>query len=568
MGSSSKDDTGTSASRGHSTFGIRTEIGRRRQLAAFGVICIAELLIVLDMTIINVALPSIGIELSTGISGLQWVVDAYTLTFSGLLLAFGNLGDRYGRKLFLVVGLTGLGTASVIGALGDSLVHVLTSRSIMGVFAAMVLPATLAVITNLFPKPQERALAIGVWSSIAGVAVAIGPVSGGWLLEHFSWHSVFWMNVPVALVAVVLVVLVVPESKASAVGPLDVPGVILSIAGVTLLVFVVIEAPNFGWTSWRTIGGLVLAAAFLVLFVRRERRISSPVLDVSLFRIRPFAWPAVSIAVGFFSLFGFLFLITQYFQGVREYSPLAFGIATLPFAAALAVSSPVSTIVAQKIGTMPVLVTGLVLIGAGLLVAGRVEIDSSYLTLVLPAMLLLAVGIAIIQGPATESIMSSLPLDEAGAGAAVNDTTREIGGTLGVAVLGSIVASYYVSTVRPLVERIPTAIMSETEKGYAQSSVLSVIEIQKRDLPAMFEPQRAQLILEMKEAALRGSSIAAYVAAGAVFVCAALVFFFFPASYRTTGMLAPQTSDERAVDRLAAAKDAGSAPSSGPDSPS
>jgi hypothetical protein len=307
---------------------------------------------------------------------------------------------------------------------------------------------------------------------------------------------------------------------------------------------------------------------FLVLFVQRERRISSPVLDVSLFRIRPFAWPAVSIAVGFFSLFGFLFLITQYFQGVREYSPLAFGIATLPFAAALAVSSPVSTIVAQKIGTMPVLVTGLVLIGAGLLVAGRVEIDSSYLTLVLPAMLLLAVGIAIIQGPATESIMSSLPLDEAGAGAAVNDTTREIGGTLGVAVLGSIVASYYVSTVRPLVERIPTAIMSETEKGYAQSSVLSVIEIQKRDLPAMFEPQRAQLILEMKEAALRGSSIAAYVAAGAVFVCAALVFFFFPASYRTTGMLAPQTSDERAVDRLAATKDVGSAPGGGPDSPS
>ncbi|WP_442971134.1 MULTISPECIES: MFS transporter [unclassified Rhodococcus (in: high G+C Gram-positive bacteria)] len=532
--------SGTAAGTG---FSMAEQTGRRRQIGAFAVICIAELLIVLDMTIINVALPSIGIELQTGISGLQWVVDAYTLTFSGLLLAFGNLGDRYGRKLFLVVGLTGLGTASVIGAVGDSLPHVLTSRAVMGVFAAMVLPATLAVITNLFPTPKERALAIGVWSSIAGVAVAIGPVSGGWLLEHFSWHSVFWLNVPVALVAVVLVVLVVPESKAASVGPLDIPGVVLSIAGVTLLVFVVIEAPNFGWTSWRTLLGLLLAVAFLVAFVQRERRITSPVLDVRLFTIKPFAWPAVSIAVGFFSLFGFLFLITQYFQGVREYSPLAFGIATLPFAAALAVSSPAATIIAQKIGTMPVLVTGLVLIGAGLLVAGRVEIDSSYLTLVLPAMLLLAVGIAIIQGPATESIMSSLPLDEAGAGAAVNDTTREIGGTLGVAVLGSIVASYYVSTVRPLVDAIPSAIMSDTEKGYAQSSVLSVVEIQKRDLPSMFEPQRAQLILEMKEAALRGSSIAAYVAAGAVFVCAAAVFFMFPAKYRTTGMLAETESD-------------------------
>lgn len=515
---------------------------RRRQITAFLVICIAELLIVLDMTIINVALPSIGIELETGISGLQWVVDAYTLTFSGLLLAFGNLGDRYGRRLFLVIGLTGLGAASIIGAVGDSLSDVLTSRAIMGFFAAMVLPATLAVITNLFPAPKERALAIGVWSSVAGVAVAIGPVSGGWLLEHFSWHSVFWLNVPVALAAVIGVLIIVPESKASNVGPLDLPGVALSIAGVTMLVFVVIEAPNFGWTSLPTVGGFLVSVALLWAFVVRERRVSHPILDVSLFRIKPFAWPAVSIAVGFFSLFGFLFLITQYFQGVREYSPLAFGLATIPFAAMLAISSPTATVVAQKVGTMPVLVTGLISIGAGLLVAARVEIDSSYLTLMLPAMLLLAFGIAIIQGPATESIMSSVPLDEAGAGAAVNDTTREIGGTLGVAVLGSIVASYYVSTVRPIVDAIPTAIMSETEKGYATSSVLSVVEIQKRDLPAMFEPQRAQLILEMKEAALRGSSFAAYVAAGAVFVCAALVFFMFPASYRTTGMLAPEST--------------------------
>ncbi|MBY6364167.1 MFS transporter [Rhodococcoides corynebacterioides] len=516
---------------------------RRRQLSAFGVICLAELLIVLDMTIINVALPSIGVELSAGISGLQWVVDAYTLTFSGLLLAFGNLGDRYGRRLFLLIGLAGLGASSIVGATADGLGDVLTSRAVMGVFAAMVLPATLAVITNLFPLPKERALAIGAWSSIAGVAVAIGPVSGGFLLEHFSWHSVFWLNVPVALIAVVLVALVVPESKAANPGKLDVPGVLLSIAGVTLLVFVVIEAPNFGWTSPATLGGALVAAALLWAFVRRQRRVAAPVLDVSLFRIKPFAWPAVSIAIGFFSLFGFLFLITQYFQGIREYSPLDFGIATLPFAAALAISSPTATVIAQKVGTMPVLVTGLVLIGAGLVVAAQVEIDSSYLGLVLPAMLLLAVGIAVIQGPATESIMSSLPLDEAGAGAAVNDTTREIGGTLGVAVLGSLVASYYVSTVRPLVDAIPSAIMTETEKAYAQASVLSVSEIRARELPSLFEPQRAQLITEMKEAALRGSSIAAYVAAGAVVVCAVVVALNFPASYRTTGMLAPEAPD-------------------------
>ncbi|GGF96522.1 MFS transporter [Rhodococcoides trifolii] len=529
------------SSTGHLT--STSDLTRRRQLAAFGVICIAELLIVLDMTVINVALPSIGIELETGISGLQWIVDAYTLTFSGLLLAFGNLGDRYGRRRLLLIGLTGLGLTCIIGALGDTLEQVITSRALMGVFAAVVLPATLAVITNLFPKPKERALAIGVWSSIAGVAVAIGPISGGWLLEHFSWHSVFWLNVPVAIVAVAAVAVVVPESKASVVGPLDVVGVLLSIAGVSLLVFIVIEAPKFGWLSVTTLGGFALSVALLVGFVYRELHTESPVLDVTLFKIRPFAWPAVAIAVGYFSLFGFLFLITQYFQGVREYSPLAFGIATLPFAAALAVSSPAATLIAQKIGTMPVLVTGLILIGAGLLVAGQVELTSSYLTLVLPAMLLLAVGIAIIQGPATESIMSSLPLDEAGAGSAVNDTTREIGGTLGVAVLGSIVASYYVSTVKPLVDAIPNAMITDTERGYATSSVLSVIELQKREIPAMFEPSRQQLIMQMKEAALRGSEVAAYFGAAAVFICAAVVFVMLPRQYRTTGMLAITDDD-------------------------
>ncbi|MGU3433973.1 MFS transporter [Actinomycetes bacterium M1A6_2h] len=511
----------------------RPEAGRSTQLAAFGVICIVELLICLDMTVVGVALPQIGIELEAGLSGLQWVVDAYTLTFAGLLLAFGNLGDRYGRRRFLLIGLAGLGPTSSVGALAESLDQVILSRALMGIFAAALLPATLAVVTNLFPKPTERAAAIGIWSSIAGVGVAIGPVSGGWLLEHFSWHSVFWLNVPVAALAFVAVAVFVPESRARTVGALDVPGVVLSIAGVSLLVFVLIEAPRFGWLSVVTIGGAASAALLLVAFVFRQLTTSSPILDVRLFRMKPFAWPALSIAVAYFSLFGFLFLITQYFQGVREYSPLAFGIATLPFAAALAVSSPTATLVAQRIGTMPVIVTGLVLIGAGLLVSASVEIDSSYVTVILPAMILLAVGIAVIQGPATESIMSSLPLDEAGAGAAVNDTTREIGGTLGIAVLGSVVASYYAATVRPIVDAIPAAIMTDIEKQYANSSVLSVIELQKAELPSMFEPQRQQLVLEMKEAALRGAEVAAYIASGAVFLCAAVVLVMFPRSYRT-----------------------------------
>ncbi|MCX6468783.1 MAG: MFS transporter [Corynebacteriales bacterium] len=515
-------------------------MSRTRQLSAFAVICVCELLIVLDMTIINVALPQIGIELETSITGLQWVVDAYTLTFSGFLLAFGNLGDRYGRKLMLAGGLAGLGLSSIIGVVADDMAWVLVSRALMGFFAAAVLPATLAIITTIFPDPKEKSLAIGIWSSIAGVAVAIGPISGGYLLTHFSWHSVFWLNVPVAAVAVFLVWRLVPNSKAASVGRLDWPGVILSIAGISIGVFAIIEAPRYGWLSATTLLGFGLSVVLLLSFIRRELTTVSPVLDMRLFRIRPFALPALAIAVGYFSLFGFLFLITQYFQGVREYTPLAFGIATLPFAAALAVSAPTATVIAQKVGTMPPLVLGLLLIGAGLIVGGQVELDSSYLTLVLPAMILLAVGIAIIQGPATESIMSSVPLDEAGAGSAINDTTREIGGTLGVAVIGSIASSYYLTHVRTIVDGIPAGLMNDTEKDYARSSVLSVLQIRERDIPAFFDPTRNALIDQMKQAALTGSAHASYLAAGAVFVCAIVVAIGLPRRYRTSGIVGDQ----------------------------
>lgn len=515
-------------------------MSRTRQLSAFAVICLCELLIVLDMTIINVALPQIGLELRTSITGLQWVVDAYTLTFSGFLLAFGNLGDRYGRTRMLIGGIAGLGLSSVIGAVATDQAWVLVSRALMGVFAAAVLPATLAIITAIFPDRKEKSLAIGIWSSIAGVAVAIGPISGGWLLTHFSWHSVFWLNVPVAVLAVAAAMAIVPDSKASSVGPLDWQGVVLSVAGISIGVFAIIEGPHYGWLSPITLIGFAVALVLLVLFVRRELTTESPVLDMRLFRIRPFALPALAIAVGYFSLFGFLFLITQYFQGVREYTPLAFGIATLPFAAALAVSAPTATVLAQRVGTMPPLVLGLVLIGAGLLVGGQVTLDSSYLTLILPAMLLLAVGIAIIQGPATESIMSSVPADEAGAGSAVNDTTREIGGTLGVAIIGSITSSYYLSHVRTLVDGIPAGLMSARDKEYARSSVLSVIGIRDREIPPMFESTREVLIAQIKQAALTGSAYASYVAAGAVFVCAIVVAVMLPRRYRTSGIVGDQ----------------------------
>jgi EmrB/QacA subfamily drug resistance transporter len=501
---------------------------RAHRFAALAVICLAELLVVLDNTIVNVALPSIGVELATGVSGLQWVVDAYTLTFAGLLLAFGNLGDRYGRRRVMMAGLVGVAVMSIGGALSDSMGSVIAARAAMGVFAAAVFPATLALIINIFTERRERALAIAAWTAMAGFAIAIGPISGGWLLEHFSWHSVFWINVPVALLALAATLIWVPESRSSQVGRLDPAGIALSIAGITLLVWSIIEGPRFGWTSVTTLGSGILGIALLAAFVRWELRTSAPILDMTLFRDRRFALPALSIAIGYFSMFGFLFLITQYFQGVREYTPLEFGIASLPFAFSVAIGAPIATLLAQRLGTTPVIVFGLLLTGLGLYLGGRVAVDSPYLTDVLPSMVSMALGLAIVQGPATESIMSSLPLDEAGAGSAVNDTTREIGGTLGVAVLGSIVASYYTTRVSPLIDLVPAGMMDANERSLVKASPLSVLEMRKRELAPLFEAQRENLITAMKTAALQGSHAASLVAAAAVVVCAVIVAIFLP----------------------------------------
>ncbi|TSD50270.1 MFS transporter [Rhodococcus sp. KBS0724] len=518
---------------------------KSRRFTALIFICLAELLVVLDNTVVNVALPTMSVDLFAGVSDLQWIVDAYTLTFAGFLLTFGHLGDRFGRRRVMIIGLIGVGAMSLVGALASNLEQVIMARAAMGVFAAAVFPATLAMITNIFTDAKERAIAIAAWTAMAGFAIAIGPTAGGWLLEHFSWHSVFWMNVPAALLVIVGVLLVVPESKAFHVGRFDFVGTILSLLGIVILVWTIIDAPHRGWVSTLSITGYLSATVLLAAFVVWELRTDSPILNMNLFRIRRFSFPALAIAVSYFSMFGFLFLITQYFQGVREYSPLEFGIHSLPFAAAVAVGAPVATLAAQKLGTTAVMVFGLLVLSGGMFLAGQTTVDTPYLGPVVISMVLMGLGLAIVQGPATDSIMSSVPLDEAGAGSAVNDTTRELGGTLGVAVIGSIVASYYTSKVAPIVDAIPDAVMSAQEKGFARESVLSVIEIRSRDISPLFEQQKESLILTMKTACLDGFAIASYFTVGAALVTALLVALFLPWKPTTDGSilssLAPKT---------------------------
>ncbi|WP_200172390.1 MFS transporter [Tomitella cavernea] len=499
-----------------------------RRGAILVVVCLAELLVLLDNTVVNVALPSMGVSLGADFAGLQWIVDAYTLTFAGFLLAFGHLGDRYGRRRLMMIGLAGVAVMSIGGALATDVGMVIAARAAMGVFAAAVFPATLALLTNTFTTPKARGAAIAVWTAMAGFAVAIGPTAGGWLLEHFSWHSVFWMNVPIALAVLIAAALVLPESRTTAHGRLDVLGLVLSLAGIVTLVWSIIEGPRNGWLSPVTLCAFAGAVALLAAFVWREIRAENPVFDVTLFRNRRFSLPALSITVAYFSMFGFLFLITQYFQGIQEYSPLEFGIRSLPFAAAVLIAAPAATMLALRIGTTAVLIGGFVLLATGMGLAGQVTVDSPYAGIVLISMILMGLGLAVVQGPATESVMGSVTAEEAGAGSAVNDTTREIGGALGVAVLGSIVASTYTATVTPLVDRIPDTMMDPQQKEYARQSVLTVLEIRQHDVPSLFSDTKDQLILTMKAAALDGFQIASYATVGLAVLCAIVVAVLLP----------------------------------------
>ncbi|MBF6134048.1 MFS transporter [Nocardia otitidiscaviarum] len=506
----------------------RIALSGRGRVAALIAICLAELLVVLDNTLVNVALPSMAVQLQADMAGLQWIVDAFTLAFSGLLLAMGHLGDRYGRKRFLVWGLAGVAVMSAAGALASGLGQVIAARAGMGIFAAMVFPATLALLTNIFTTARERAAAIAVWTAMAGIAIAIGPTVGGWLLEHFSWHSVFWINVPVAVIAIVAVWFTTPESRASHVDRLDRIGIVLSLAGVTLLVWSIIEAPKHGWLSAESLLGYAISAAALAAFVAWELRVRTPVLNMRLFRIRRFAVPALAITVSYFCAFGFLFLITQYFQGVKELSPLEFGIHSLPFALAVGIGAPAATLIAQRVGATAVIVTGVLVLAVAMYIAGQTTVETPYLGPVLVSMVLMGIGFAVVQGPATESIMGSVPLEEAGAGSAVNDTTREVGGALGVALLGSIMSSIYADRVSGRIAAVPEAIMNAQQKELASNTPISVLEIVKAPLNPLLEQPRADLVHAMKAAALEGSHAASMVAVGTLVVCAVIVAVALP----------------------------------------
>jgi EmrB/QacA subfamily drug resistance transporter len=426
---------------------------------------LAAFAINLDTTIVNVALPTLVRELDASTVQLEWIVDAYNLLFAALVLGAGNLGDRVGRKGVLIAGLLVFGAASFAGGLGNSPGELIAARAVMGVGAALIFPATLSLLTNVFTERRERARAIGLWGASTGVGIAVGPIVGGWLLEQFSWQSVFFALVPLAAIAAVLVGIAVPTSRDPEAPPADRPGLALSTAAIAALIYTIIEAPNRGWTAGLSIAGFALSAVLLVAFIAWERRVRIPMLDIALFRNLRFSAASGAVTITFFSLMGFIFVITLYFQFLKGYGPLSTGVRLLPVATLTGITSVLGTRLAVLRGTKLVVAGGLVSLAIGLAWASTASTTTSYLTIALQ-MVFIGSGIGLTSAPATESIMGAVPAAKAGVGSAVNDATRILGGTLGVAVIGSIYASIYASRLTDaLPARLPDSVADSAERS-------------------------------------------------------------------------------------------------------
>jgi len=434
----------------------------RRRWVTLAVLCVSLLVVGIDNTILNVALPTLVRDLHASQSQLQWIVDAYAVVFAGLLLTAGSAGDRLGRKPLLALGLALFGAGSAASAFASSPIELASFRGFMGVGGALIMPATLSIITNVFTEPRERARAIGAWSATSGLGIAVGPIAGGLLLDHFWWGSVFLVNVPITAVGILGTLLLVPNSRDEHAPPPDPTGVALSILGLGSLLWGIIEAPTRGWSSPAILAAFAAAGALLGAFVVAEIRSRHPMLRLQHFEDARFSGAVASVALVFFALFGTLFLLTQYLQFVLGYSALGTGLRVAPIAVALGAASAISPRLAHRLGTKTVVAGGLAIVAAGLWWLTSAGLGTGYPSL-LGMLAVLGVGLGFALPPATDSIMGSLPLNEAGVGSATNGTMIQVGGALGVAVLGSVLQTRYASKVGALLagHHVPPAIADD-----------------------------------------------------------------------------------------------------------
>jgi EmrB/QacA subfamily drug resistance transporter len=509
----------------------------RHRWATLSVLCVTLLLISVDNTILNVALPSIVRSLGASSSQLQWIVDAYAVLFAGLLLSLGALGDRVGRKWIFMAGLAVFAGGSALAAWSGSPDRLTLARAVMGVGAAALMPCTLSILTNVFTAEKDRARAIGIWSGTTGLGVALGPILGGFLLAHFWWGSVFLINVPVAILGLIAAAWLVPNSRNPRTTRPDPVGAILSMLGLGLLLWGIIEAPGRGWTSLPIMAALVASVVAIASFVIWERQVDHPMLPLRFFANRRYSAAIAALALVLFALIGMFFLMTQYLQFALGYSPLEAGLRITPVAVALLVVAPLSVMVARRIGSKVVVSSGMALIAIGLGILSTTTVHGTYRDCVIP-FILLGIGVALALAPCTESVMGSLPIEEAGVGSATNDASMQVGGALGVGVLGTALNLRYQHLMAPLVSH-----------AHVPANVQAVIEGSLGGALAVAQRAPAKLGVLLAGVArhsfVSGMDLALVIAASVVGVATIVVLVLLP--NRGTAPSSPELPDASAV---------------------
>jgi EmrB/QacA subfamily drug resistance transporter len=489
---------------------LSAEKAYERRWLTLAVVCMSLVVITIDNSILNVALPTIVRDLGASGSELQWIIDAYVIVFASLLLTAGAIGDKYGRRGALLVGLMLFGGFSLLASLATSPEMLIAARGLMGIGAAFIFPTTLSILTNTF-KGHERARAFGIWAGVTGVGVALGPMLGGLLVEHFYWGSVFLVNVPTCAIALVMGYFFIPTSRDPDNRPLDPLGALLSILTLVALLYAIIEAPDKGWLAPAVVLSFFAGLALLALFAFWELHTREPMIDLRVFRNPRFSAASAVLTLVSFALFGSVFLLLQYFQFVLGYSPLEAGVLAVPVALAMMVVSPNAPRFVQRLGTKRVVVTGLLIAAAAMACYASDTIMSSFAGGA-GVRLLFGVGLGLTSAPATESIMGSLPPSRAGVGSAINDTTRQTGGALGVAIIGSIfLAAYhhYADHARHL---------SRASAAALHDSVGRTLEL-ARVLPA----KQAAALVELSRVAFVDAMRITYPIAAVIMVFAALI---------------------------------------------
>ncbi|MFJ9020233.1 MFS transporter [Streptomyces sp. NPDC102259] len=485
-------------------FPVRTPVEKMtgpyaKRWSALIVLCLSLLIVVMANTSLIVAAPDMTMDLGLSSSDLQWVIDGYTVPYAALMLVLGSIGDKYSRRGALVTGLVVFAGGSVMGSLVDQTELVIAARAIMGVGAAVVMPATLSLLVAIFPR-RERAKAITAWTATSGLAIAVGPLVAGWLLQDHAWGSTFLINVPIAVAAVVGALALVPPSKAAGMGRIDYVGALLSIVSVGSLVYATIEGPHFGWGAG-PIAAAVVAGVGLAGFVAWELRHPHPMLDVRRFRLRPFSGSMLAVLFFFFGTFGAIYYSTQFLQFVLNYDALQTGVRLLPLAGAVFVGAAVTGRLTPKLGVRAMVVSGMVIGTAGVFMLTRVDTGSTYADFLAPMMMLgFAIGLSV--SPATDTIMGSFPESELGVGGGANDTALELGGSLGIAILGSLLGTAYRDELTDLVGGNLPATALETAKDSVGGG-LAVAEQVAKD-PAGGVQQAQALVEAVHEAFAHG----------------------------------------------------------------